>query len=234
VEVLQAVVDRPTEVLRAAAGALWLVDDEQRSLTLARSVGYSEGERAALARFPLSAAGGSPLLSALKNGRLWLLILTLWSTASGLIGVYLQKHIPGVLAHALSVEAIYERIPELVDQLQAEAATTMTGASDVLQRFYDAQVQPALAGLSPSWSYVLDAHRGRDERLAQFEHLRSFVGDDDKQRLADLRAIVAEKLELEAHYSLQRALRLWPFLHVPPAALLLAAILVHVAAVWYF
>lgn len=164
----------------------------------------------------------------------WLLGLTLWTTVSGLIGVGLQKWVPALLAAHLTVEAIYERIPELVDQLQAEAATTMTGASDVLQRFYDAQVQPALAGLSPSWSYVLDAHRGRDERLAQFEHLRSFVGDDDKQRLVDLRAIVAEKLELEAHYSLQRALRLWPLLHVPPAVLLLAAILVHVAAVWYY
>jgi hypothetical protein len=164
----------------------------------------------------------------------WLLGLTLWTTGSGLIGVGLQKWVPALLAAHLTVEAIYERIPELVDQLQSEAATTMQGASDVLQRFYDAQVQPALAGLSPSWSYVLDAHRGRDQRLAPFEHLRSFVGDEDRQRLADLRAIVSEKLELEAHYSLQRALRLWPLLHVPPAVVLLAAIVAHLAAVWYF
>lgn len=164
----------------------------------------------------------------------WLLGLTLWTTISGLMGVGLQKWVPALLAARLTVEAIYERIPELVDQLQAEAVRTMEGASDVLQRFYDAQVQPVLAGLSPSWSYVLDAHRGRDERLAPFEHLRSFVGDEDKKRLADLQAIVTEKLELEAHYSLQRALRLWPFLHVPPAVLLLAAVVAHIAAVWYF
>jgi hypothetical protein len=164
----------------------------------------------------------------------WLLGLTLWTTVTGLLGVGLQKWVPALLAAHLTVEAIYERIPELVDQLQSEAAATMQGASDVLQRFYDAQVQPALAGLSPSWSYVLDAHRGRDERLAPFEHLQSFVGDEDKQRLADLRAIVSEKLELEAHYSLQRVLRLWPYLHVPPAMVLLAAVVAHVAAVWYF
>ena len=164
----------------------------------------------------------------------WLLGLTIWTTVSGLLGVGLQKWVPALLAAHLTVEAIYERIPELVEQLQAEAARTMDGASDVLQRFYDAQVQPALAGLTPSWSYVLDARRGRDERLAPFEHLRTFVGDEDKQRLADLQAIVSEKLELEAHYSLQRALRIWPFLHVPPAMLLLGAIVAHVAAVWYF
>ena len=163
----------------------------------------------------------------------WLLGLTIWTTVSGLMGVGLQKWVPALVAAHLTVEAIYERIPELVVQLQAEAARTMEGASDVLQRFYDAQVQPALAGLTPSWSYVLDARRGRDERLAPFEHLRSFVGDEDQQRLADLQAIVSEKLELEAHYSLQRALRIWPFLHVPPAMLLLGAIVAHVAAVWY-
>ena len=58
---------------------------------------------------------------------------------SGLLGVGLQKWVPALLAAHLTVEAIYERIPELVDQLQAEAARTMEGASDVLQRFYDAE-----------------------------------------------------------------------------------------------
>jgi hypothetical protein len=164
----------------------------------------------------------------------WLFGLSMWTTVSGLMGVGLQKWVPALLAAHLTVEAIYERIPELIEQLQGEAAGTMEGASDVLQRFYDAQVQPALAGLTPSWSYVLDVHRGRDQRLAPFEHLRSFVGDEDKQRLVDLKAIVTEKLELEAHYSVQRALRLWPVLHVPPAVLLLAAVIVHVAAVWYY
>ncbi len=85
----------------------------------------------------------------------------------------------------------------------------------MLQRFYDAQVQPALAGLTPSWSYVLDARRGRDERLAPFEHLRSFVGDEDQQRLADLQAIVSEKLETRsALFAAARAADL----AVPPRA----------------
>ena len=164
----------------------------------------------------------------------WLFGLTVWTTVSGLMGVGLQKWVPALLAAQLTVEAIFERIPELVEQLQGEAAHTMEGASDVLRRFYDAQVQPALAGLTPSWSYVLDVHRGRDERLAPFEHLRTFVGEEDKKRLVDLQAIVTEKLELEAHYSVQRALRLWPIVHVPPAVLLLAAVVAHVAAVWYY
>jgi len=164
----------------------------------------------------------------------WLFGLTLWTTVSGLVGVGLQKWVPSLVAAQLTVEVIYERIPEMLDALRAESVKTMEGASEVLQRFYDAQVQPALAGLSPSWSYVLDARTGRDQRLAPFEHIQSFVGDGDKDRLADLRSIVSEKLEIEAHYSLQRVLRAWPMLHVPPAMLLMAMIVAHIVAVWYF
>lgn len=164
----------------------------------------------------------------------WLLLLMLWTTVSGLLGVALQKWVPTRMASQLTVEVIYERVPGMITSLQAEAGKTMEGASDVLQRFYDAQVQPALAGLSPSWSYLFDIHGGRDKQLAPFDHITAFVDDDDKSRLADLKTLVSEKIQIEAHYTLQRALRLWPLLHVPPAMLLLAAIVAHVAAVWYF
>ncbi len=43
-----------------------------------------------------------------------------------------------------------------------------------------------------------------------------------------------EKMELDAHFTLQRLLRLWPIIHVPPAMCLLAAIAVHIAAVVYY
>jgi hypothetical protein len=164
----------------------------------------------------------------------WLLLLTLWTTASGLLGVALQKWVPNRLRSQLTVEVIYERVPGMITSLQGEASKTMEGASDVLQRFYEAQVQPALAGLSPSWSYLFDIHGGRDQRLASFDNIQAFVGEGDKTRLADLKTLVSEKLQIEAHYTLQRVLRLWPLLHVPPAMLLLALIVAHVAAVWYF
>ena len=164
----------------------------------------------------------------------WLFGLTLWTTVSGLIGVTLQKWIPALIARHLTVEVIYERVPELMARLQEEAGRTMSGASEVLRRFYDAQVQPALGGLAPSWSYLFDVHAGRSRRLSVFDQVRPFVGDDDQARLQDLRVIVTEKLEIEAHYALQRALRLWPLVHVPPAMLLLAAIVFHIAAVLYY
>jgi hypothetical protein len=164
----------------------------------------------------------------------WLLVLTVWTTVSGLLGVGLQKWVPSLVASQLTVEVIYERVPEMIEQLRTESAKTMEGASDVLQKFYDAQVHPVLAGLSPQWSYVFDARTGREQRLAPFDHIQSFVVDGDKERLADLKSIVTEKLEIEAHYSLQRILRAWPVLHVPPAIVLVAIMVVHIASVLYF
>lgn len=164
----------------------------------------------------------------------WLAGLTTWTTVTGLSGVLLQKWIPSLIAAQLSVEVIYERIPEMLDRLRSDAASTMDGASDALQRFYESEVQPALATVSPSWAYVFDTGHGRFRHMASFDHIQSFVEGDDQKRLSDLKSILSEKLEIEAHYSLQRILRLWPLLHVPPALILLAAVVVHIAAVWYF
>ena len=164
----------------------------------------------------------------------WLLVLTVWTTASGLAGVMLQKWIPLILADQLTVEAIFERIPELVASRYREAETLMTDAPDVMQRFYQSQVRPALAQLTPSWSYLVDAHSGRERRLSAFHHIHAFIPNEHRDRLADLQTLVIEKMELDAHFTLQRLLRVWPLLHVPPAMCLLAAVAIHVAAVVYY
>ena len=44
---------------------------------------------------------------------------------------------------------------------------------------------------------------------------------------------MTEKAELDVHLSLQRALRAWLVLHVPPAIVLLGLLAVHVFAVLY-
>jgi hypothetical protein len=164
----------------------------------------------------------------------WLLGLTMWTTVSGLLGVALQKWVPIILADQLTVEAIFERIPELVASRYREAETLMTDAPDVMQRFYQSQVRPTLAELSPSWSFLVDAHSGHERRLSAFHHIQAFIPDKDRERLADLQTLVIEKMELDAHFTLQRLLRLWPILHVPPAMCLLVAIAVHIAAVVYY
>ena len=97
-----------------------------------------------------------------------LLILSFWATVSGLVGVWLQKWIPALLAGGLQVEALLERIPELVEKLNVEADALMSGSSEMLERFYNEDVRPALAGINASWSYLTDVRSGRELRLEPF------------------------------------------------------------------
>ena len=159
-----------------------------------------------------------------------LLLLSFWTTATGLVGVFLQKWIPATLTESLRVEALYERIPELISALLAEADALMTGASDVVSRFYRTEARKLLSTVNPSWSYLLDIRGGRDRALEPFRRVSQFVDAADKQKIEDLIAIYIEKVELDAHYSLQGILRRWLVWHVPPAALLMALIVIHIAA----
>ena len=164
---------------------------------------------------------------------LMLLLLTVLTTISGLLGVFAQKLVPPTLSNT-GVEAIYERIPELLSEVRTEAATAVTGASDRLMRFYGTNVQPALAGPSLSWSYLVDMRSDRDRRIAEFDSLRSFMDEADRQRLEQLQTLLVKKIELEAHYTWQTVLRWWLLVHVPAAMLLLAAVAAHVIVVIRF
>jgi len=164
----------------------------------------------------------------------WLFVLSLWVIASGIVGVYLQKQIPAVLANNLAVEAIYERIPELTQRLQAEADKLLTGAPDLLQRFYSTNTRASLAAVAPAWSYLVDFRAERERRMAPFKEVTTYLSDADRVKLGDLQAIVSEKFELDVQYSLQRILKAWVPLHAVPAVVLLGLLVVHVAAVLLF
>jgi hypothetical protein len=164
----------------------------------------------------------------------WLLGLSIWTTISGLVGVWLQKAVPLIIVGNMSVEALYERIPELVGRLQAEADKLIEGSSEVLERTYMSDIRPQLASVNPSWSQLFDIRRARDERMRPLQRVAQFLSDDERERLADLTVIFSEKTELDIQFSLQQILRQWKVIHVPPSILLLALMVVHVVAVVYF
>ena len=159
---------------------------------------------------------------------LWLLGLSFWTTATGLVGVWLQKWIPSAMAQGLKIEALYERIPALVDGLRAEADALVSGAGEPLESFYAREIRPQLEKPDPSWSYLLDVRSGRDRKLTPCGRIREFVPAEERDRLSDLVSILIEKLELDAQYRLQWLLRGWLLIHVPPAGLLMGLLLIHV------
>jgi len=158
----------------------------------------------------------------------WLLGLSFWTTVTGLLGVWLQKWIPQAMAQGLKVEALYERIPRLVVELRGEADKLVEGKSETLESFYQRDVRPMLARMTPSWSYVLDVRAGRDQALAPFGRIKQFLAEEEREVLDDLVSIVIEKMELDAQVRLQTVLRGWLMLHVPPAGLLMGLLTIHV------
>jgi len=158
-----------------------------------------------------------------------LLLLSFWTTGTGLVGVWLQKWVPVSLADGLRVEAIYERIPELTGQLTDDADRLVDEASsDALTRFYRTEVRKRLSVVDPSWAYLFDVRRGRDRALEPFRRISRFVAEEDREAVDDLEQIYVEKLELDAHYTLQGLLRRWLILHAPPAGLLMGLLAIHV------
>jgi hypothetical protein len=163
----------------------------------------------------------------------WLFGLSVWACLTGLLGVFLQKWIPIVIARNLKVEAIYDRIPELVGRLSEEADKTVAGAGDALSRTYRDEVKPKLAAPMPSWGYLSDIRVARAKLTEPLTRIATFVEEGDRERLRDLTSILNDKLDLDVHMSLQRALRLWLVLHVPAAIALLGLLVIHVFAVIY-
>jgi len=159
-----------------------------------------------------------------------LVILSAWVTGSGLAGVFLQKWIPAALSEGLRVEALFERIPSLVDGLLNEADELIEGASEGLDGFYRREVRERLSRLDPSWAYVFDVRAGRDRALEPFRRMLQFVPAEEKSKVGDLMEIYIEKLELDAQHRMQQVLRHWLLwtAHVPAAGLLMGLLLVHI------
>ncbi|MDZ7359893.1 MAG: hypothetical protein ONB46_04095 [candidate division KSB1 bacterium] len=166
----------------------------------------------------------------------WLWFLSIWVTASGFFGVILQKWIPKLLTSGLAIEVVYERIPELIQEIgeQVEALMESCAPQSGIKDFYQKQIAMALVTPRPRLIYCIDITGGIQARLKQFEYLRGFLPLAEKENLNKLEALYKTKLEIDAHYTLQRLLRLWLYTHVPASLVLLVLLGLHLFAVLYY
>lgn len=172
----------------------------------------------------------------IPNGLLnwWLWFLSIWVTASGLLGVLIQKIVPRILSSALSVEVLYDRIPELVGQIKESAERLVATCTEPVKDFYRRNLAAALISPESRLIYYVDITGGIQSRVRQFEYLRKILSQEEKEKLDQLESIYRTKLEIDAHYTMQKALRWWLYTHVPVSLLLLILILLHLYAVWYY
>jgi hypothetical protein len=164
----------------------------------------------------------------------WLWFLSIWVAASGLLGVVLQKWIPRLLTSGLAIEVVYERIPELINEISEKADDLLETCADPIKDFYQKHIAMALVTPRPRLIYCIDITGGIQSRLKQFDYLRGFLSSGEKEKLNELEAFYKTKLEIDAHYTLQRILRLWLYTHVPLSLALLILLGAHLFAVLYY
>lgn len=164
----------------------------------------------------------------------WLWALSLWTVASGLVGLALQQWIPRTLGSALALEVLYERIPELVAEIRSKAEALAATCAEPVQALYARRVAPALVAPERRLIYFLDITGGKQSQLKEFDYLRRFLPAEDKEKLGELAQLYKAKLDVDAHYTLQMALRGWLWIHVPTSIALYALLLLHLFAVYQY
>ncbi len=161
-------------------------------------------------------------------------ILSFWTVLTGLIGVVIQRWIPRVLSSGLTTEVHYDRIPALVGTVAERAETTVASCSESVRRYYRTALAGVMTGPQPRLIYFVDITGGIQARVKDFDYLSRFVDPVEATRVAELRDLFKTKLEMDAHYTLQRALRWWLYAHVPLVGVLVVLVVLHVISVLYY
>ena len=162
---------------------------------------------------------------------LWLWWLSLIVTVSGFIGIFLQRWIPQVLNSGLETEALYERIPELVKEIRGRAEELAEKCPAAVREHYLNQIRPNIEIPQRKLVYFFDITGGVRGRARDVAVLRRVLGPEDSEKLDEMERLYRTKLELDAHYSLQTALRTWLYAHVPFSIALIVVVALHIYVV---
>lgn len=157
----------------------------------------------------------------------WLWGLSFWTVATGLLGRALQRWIPPLLTSGLSNEVLFERIPELVADLDARAKRLAEAAGTEIRDLFEREIASELAAPARRWRYFVDITGGARERLRPLRYLRAKLSDEEASKLDELESLYRAKLEIDAHFTLQQALRTWLWLHLPTSLLLWVFLALH-------
>jgi hypothetical protein len=139
-----------------------------------------------------------------------------------------------MLASGLDIEVVYERIPELIRQTREKAEAVIALCSDPVKEFYMRNIAGSLIEPEPNLIYYIDITGGIQSRMQQFSYLRKVLPTDERESLDTLEDIFRNKLQMDAHFTLQRALQWWLYLHIPVSLVLLALLAIHLFAVFYY
>jgi hypothetical protein len=181
---------------------------------------------------------GFRLGGALERVLLAVLGLTL---LTGVAGLALQQFLPRLIALRVPAEAPYEQIPRLAERMcqvcddlieKARADQNLDrGAFDRLERFYNDEVRPFLAGRYDPAAALAQPLKAE----AVFARVRRLPGlGAVGSQLADLEACCAERRQLGEQERLHLWLHAWLLVHVPLSVALLVLGAAHAALALYY
>lgn len=166
------------------------------------------------------------------NTTLWL--VTVWVVLTGVVGTLLQRWIPQVLDDATALEVHLARIPELVEELRTRAEKEARAGGPRVEAFYEREVAPEMAGPRPAFRLRPGRTVGQTFLSSEMDVLRRTLGEERAGTLDELEELYRTKADLDLHYTLQRILRGWLYLHLPAGIVMIGLVLLHVFFVLYF
>ncbi len=152
-------------------------------------------------------------------------------TLSGIAGYVLQRLLPRRLTD-LEDEFIYERIPSELASLREEVEELVLKAvkelgSDTLGRYYTESLEWFFLRPRFLLGHIVGSGRSSGWIRGRITALRRYLSDREREYLEQVEKIALRKSRVDAHYALQSVLKLWLFIHVP------AAVLVVLLACWH-
>jgi hypothetical protein len=157
---------------------------------------------------------------------------------SGLVGWWMSRAFPKRLTVA-GYETPYERIPQVRANLRGEAeALVLAGVdgqtSPIIAEFYTEKLGAFFRSPCNLWAHVFMSRYPQAAHAARFDEVERYVKKGEREMLDKLRDLVDQKHLLDYQYSLQRALRLWLFVHIPLSYSLLVFSVLHIILVHSF
>jgi hypothetical protein len=154
---------------------------------------------------------------------------------SGIVGYILQRLLPRRLTH-LEGEVIYERIAGEVFALRERVeALVLKGVrdagSDTLGRYYLESLHWFFRRPRFFMSHLFGSARGARWIRGHVDALRRYLDETERSALDQIESLALRKDQLDAHYALQSVLKLWLFVHIPAAVLLIVLAFWHLLVV---
>lgn len=157
---------------------------------------------------------------------------------SGLVGWWMSRSFPKRLTVA-GYETPFERMADARNNIRKKAEALVLANED--------GKSPSLASVRYAdlfgefftkpcnfWAHLVESRSPQAAHSSQFDEMERYMEKGELKMFTGLRELVAQKHMLDYQYSLQLALRLWLFIHIPLSYSLLIFSVLHIILVHSF